>query len=504
MILNEGQLLARDKTVQYAINDSPFNYFLLQGVAGSGKTTTVAEIIDRILYLKPGIAIAMTAPTHTAVKILKSASRVKEEVTFATIHSLCSFKQNINYVTGKVTYVRDENRSAKIERMDIIVVDEASMLDSYMFKTIEYFRNRNNLKVIFVGDVEQLEPIGEVMSKVFMPENQIKSKIGKCALTEVVRQAKDNPIIAYATAIRLDQKFMGRGIKYLPIEVEPVMEKLKKYFVTEEFANDSNYAKVLAYRNITVNRFNAIIRELVYDSKNLPKILEKDCLIADKPIIKFNPLINKWQMIMSTNEDMRVVDMIDDNHLIQVSYMVHDAYPYEVTPASKLILEALMDSISSTDKLKLAAWNEIDPLTIYIYEWKKYTETFRVYNVVVEHIVDDEPVEHVINILHESDQAKFDKIQNSIKNAALNQKTTSIRGKLWIQYYALENHFAWVKYNYAITVHKSQGSTYQNVIVHEWDIDTQKDAKKRKKLRYVAATRASQRLYICKQINNDR
>jgi ATP-dependent exoDNAse (exonuclease V) alpha subunit len=44
-------------------------------------------------------------------------------------------------------------------------------------------------------------------------------------------------------------------------------------------------------------------------------------------------------------------------------------------------------------------------------------------------------------------------------------------------------------YGYAITVHKSQGSTYTNVFVDEADIDTNKKHAERNKLKYVAFSR---------------
>lgn len=41
-----------------------------------------------------------------------------------------------------------------------------------------------------------------------------------------------------------------------------------------------------------------------------------------------------------------------------------------------------------------------------------------------------------------------------------------------------------------------QGSTYEHAVVHEWDINTNRNQEEVKKLRYVAATRARQQLFI--------
>lgn len=495
MTLNEGQAEALNNAVQYVVTDSPYNYFLLEGVAGSGKTVAINEIIDTIQRLKPQLRIAMTATTHAAVKVLKGAAVSTSSLSFHTIHSLCNFRQNINGVTGKVTYVRDESRVARIEYIDLLIVDEVSMLDAHTFKAIEYFRSKRKMKVILVGDSEQLEPVGEVSSMVFIRNHQIRYKIMKHTLTEVMRQAKDNPIIAYATSIRLGKKFRGSGIDYLPVSLEPLRSTLKQYFVSEKFSHDANHVKVLAYRNFVVNRFNTIIRELVHGEGDLPKILVNECLIVDKPVVKYSTHSGKWEMVLATNESVKVVDVIDDNYPVNISYKLYDYFEHEVTNETIKLLKEYSEDMSSNDRLALKSWDG-NPMSVHVREWRKFEVTFRAYRVVVEYMSDTGCSECVIEILHEVDMERFREIQDSIKTAALHSAPGEIRKKLWSQYHNMENYFAWVKYNYAITVHKSQGSTYTNAIVHEWDINTQKDENKRRRLRYVAATRASQQLYI--------
>lgn len=61
----------------------------------------------------------------------------------------------------------------------------------------------------------------------------------------------------------------------------------------------------------------------------------------------------------------------------------------------------------------------------------------------------------------------------------------------WREYYAFEEKFLDFKYNHAITVHKSQGSTYKDVIINIKDIMRNKKKKERDRLLYTAVTRAS-------------
>lgn len=59
-------------------------------------------------------------------------------------------------------------------------------------------------------------------------------------------------------------------------------------------------------------------------------------------------------------------------------------------------------------------------------------------------------------------------------------------GRLWAPLYSVKNRYADIDYSYAITSHKSQGSTYDNVIVDEQDIQSvTKNDKNSKKCHYI-------------------
>jgi ATP-dependent exoDNAse (exonuclease V) alpha subunit len=55
-----------------------------------------------------------------------------------------------------------------------------------------------------------------------------------------------------------------------------------------------------------------------------------------------------------------------------------------------------------------------------------------------------------------------------------------------------------VMHNYAITAHKAQGSTYENVILIEEDLDRNKKIVERNRIKYTAYTRAKNKLFILK------
>ena len=62
----------------------------------------------------------------------------------------------------------------------------------------------------------------------------------------------------------------------------------------------------------------------------------------------------------------------------------------------------------------------------------------------------------------------------------------------WLDYFNFREKFADLKYAHAMTVHKSQGSTYKQVIINYRDIMSNQSKEERERLLYTAITRASE------------
>ena len=71
--------------------------------------------------------------------------------------------------------------------------------------------------------------------------------------------------------------------------------------------------------------------------------------------------------------------------------------------------------------------------------------------------------------------------------------------KSWIQYYNFLRRYADVSFAYAITAHKSQGSTYNTTFVLEDDINMNLDVVERNRIKYTAYTRASKKVYVLRR-----
>ena len=90
-----------------------------------------------------------------------------------------------------------------------------------------------------------------------------------------------------------------------------------------------------------------------------------------------------------------------------------------------------------------------------------------------------------LKILDRDSEEDFKKFMSKLKKDA-------VAGKVkWKTYYDIAEKFASTKYNYAATVHTSQGSTYKKVFIDLRDLHKNKNKKELQKLLYTAITRAS-------------
>ena len=117
---------------------------VLTGGPGTGKTTILRMLVNALIEGRYRFALA--APTGRAAKQLREATG--EEAS--TIHRLLRFSPE----TGR--FARDEHNPLPF---DIVVIDEASMLDLQLFHSL-LKALRPTTHLLLVGDVDQLPSIG--------------------------------------------------------------------------------------------------------------------------------------------------------------------------------------------------------------------------------------------------------------------------------------------------------------------------------------------------------
>lgn len=175
-----------------------FDYITIGGLAGTGKTFLIS-VIRQELASYFDTRVAFVAYTGKASSVLKS--KLIDNNSFfrtdfvGTIHSLI-YRPEMKYDTKTKRMVITRWIKKDVLPYDLIFVDEASMVNKQIWLDLLDY----NIPIIAVGDYGQLPPIGDPFNLMDKPNY---------LLTEIKRQALDNPIIRLTIDIR-----NGKSIPY--------------------------------------------------------------------------------------------------------------------------------------------------------------------------------------------------------------------------------------------------------------------------------------------------
>lgn len=413
----EGQLNAISKVEEFL--DSKDTCFLLAGYSGTGKTSIAENIAN---YTKAHIL----APTNAALNRLRDKIN-NDMLTFTTLHS-CLFG-GATEEKGRVEFkLKDKEKFCS----DVAIVDECSMIDSYILETLIKQAKVEGVKLIFLGDSFQLPPVGED-PKIFNWEKSLKyskdfRKNCKVELSEVMRY--DGVLLNVATEMRNNKKPVFTNPKSDLIQF---VDKFGKELI-HDIKNDGNYI-VLTTTNAQRVKYNKAIRSLKHNSKDLPGA---PCL-GDKlvAINNSNKFSNGEQFLY---EDMELL--------------------YDFTISRK----------------------EGEAYTCYLFTKDKIPMVFI--------------PEYMESSLHTNALAdKVMKSETSLSIEVAKQYFMTRYVRRGITYERANKDLIIATYGFATSIHKSQGSEWDNVYIHadyvmrEWDAG---------KLFYTAITRAKNKVQIVK------
>lgn len=265
--LTEHQQAAFDVVYERLAEGAQFT--TLRGYAGTGKTFLAGALVDRLVA--EDSAVTACAPTHKATQVLQTHMR-EHAVQTQTLHAFLGLR-----------LVPDQNGAYQLEPegdltaypAGIVIVDEASMVGAAEWMHIQ--QAPRHLQWLFVGDPAQLPPVNEPASPVFDMPGPL--------LEEVHRQGEGNPILALARHVRLQKadpfksRFTdGEGVAVTDNAAE-FSASAERAFQSDAFSEDATAARVLAYRNKTVRRYNRAIRAALY-GRDAPQFEKGEWLVA--------------------------------------------------------------------------------------------------------------------------------------------------------------------------------------------------------------------------------
>jgi hypothetical protein len=256
--LNPGQEAAAEGFFDFLLDPSA-SELRISGPGGTGKTFTMAHMIDEImpryheacdlmgtkaLYNE----VVMTATTNKAAEVLARATGRPT----STYHSFQGLTVKNDFKTGDANII--PSKSFSVKKNKVIFIDEASMIDRKLKKYIN--EGTHQCKIIYLGDKDQLLPVKETSSPVYND-----SSIKEYMLTQQMRT--DLPAL-HALHEQLRGTIEGKH-GFLPIKEVPgiidwiedgtVMEKL----ISDHFTTDTD-SRVVAYTNQQVINYNTYIR----------------------------------------------------------------------------------------------------------------------------------------------------------------------------------------------------------------------------------------------------
>lgn len=184
--LSEDQQRAHDAIVDWF--KAPAKSLLtLGGWAGTGKTTMTGAVTATLRAQKRGARIAFVCFTGKASTVLKSKlvrSGALQGSYCGTIHGLI-YKPRVDPQTGKILGWE----KAPFLELDLIILDEASMVDETTFNDLAGY----GVPILAVGDHGQLPPVSGTMNLMGNPDLRLE---------RIHRQAANSPIVRAATMIR--------------------------------------------------------------------------------------------------------------------------------------------------------------------------------------------------------------------------------------------------------------------------------------------------------------
>jgi len=149
----------------------------IYGLAGTGKSYSARMICD--LYSAAGMSVMLMAPTGKAAKRLEeSTGRVA-----TTIHRGLACRPKVGGASGKLKFTFEGDPL----EAQLIIVDEVSMVDSELMGHLIRRIDLTRTSVIFMGDVNQLVPVGAGQPAVDI--HKFECCVPMVQLTEIVRQA---------------------------------------------------------------------------------------------------------------------------------------------------------------------------------------------------------------------------------------------------------------------------------------------------------------------------
>lgn len=254
LVLSDKQQYVFDSIMAFLLNDKKAIY-VFSGVAGSGKSSIIKVLMDW-LELTGKRCRVMTLTGRASASLREKGVRDS-----GTIHSTLYEPVMLE---GKLAYFQARSPAEIRDIYDCFIVDEAGMVNEEMFETIM----AAGLPTLFVGDKEQLPPIGDKAFNIMDAYDY--------HLDEIHRQAEGSEIIQLSKSIR-ETGTWGSGYTNGQVRF------IKKSQVNKAFLSAEKPDIIICGTHRTRRSMNALSRAAYGYTDNLPMAGERLMCLMNKP-----------------------------------------------------------------------------------------------------------------------------------------------------------------------------------------------------------------------------
>lgn len=272
--LNQDQLRAKEFFKNWWDNDKRFA--ILEGCAGTGKTTIVKELVQDLKNCDP----LFTAPTNEACRQLESV--LPKGSLIRTTYSALNFRFKTDKEQKELI---QQGEHPVINQINLLIIDECSMVGEELLQAIL----DAGKKTLFIGHRSQL------------PEVVTDLKIADDCESVIFKQ--EWPIYTLTTPERNKgelfefinslEHIIYHKPKIVRQKYNMQLDNLLDYIDSKEGRHDFQYeqSKLICWTNAEVDRFNSFIRKCIYHTEFPEPFLPKDKIIMLEPCMFVEPLV---------------------------------------------------------------------------------------------------------------------------------------------------------------------------------------------------------------------
>lgn len=444
---------------------------VLTGSAGTGKTLLSARLIGLALAIDGALGVrdaygkweelpklVIAAPTHKAARQLERALAAYglEKVKVTTLHSALGLRPVRE--EGIETFQPDLRATPLIgEHTVLVVLDETSMVSAGLAAQLEEAMPPG-AALVAIGDPAQLQPVDDST-----PCPLLEAPIG-AHLNEVVRHA--GPILELATATRKlgsgRPPFTSSRGTCSMVVAHPDLGSWRREAVRQVRIAAANEAidavRVLSWTNAAAEKFNRLLHRALYGPDAPP-------WMTGQPVVSSGVILGP--------DGAPLVGSTCEMELLRV------------TPGEGALggdeLQAVRDVLLGKRKAKAG-----EPLPL----WQWWAIEARVSGGRGRRVA--------FQVIHQEQLLSWKKANNTIAALAKAEKEAGNEAgakELWGLHWSRKDAFAAISPVWSLTIHKAQGSTFEQVFLHP-DVDRNPDGAALNQLAYVGITRASKALHV--------